>query len=42
MREGMLSPEDEETEPENAMQSRLNAAEQEDHIVPLFKSGGER
>jgi hemoglobin-like flavoprotein len=42
MQEGMLSPEDEETEPENAMQLRLDATDEEDQLAPLFKSGGER
>jgi hemoglobin-like flavoprotein len=42
MREGMLSPEDDETEPENAMQSRMQAADQREALDNLFKSGGER
>ncbi len=42
MQEGMLSPDDEESEPENKMQSRLNAADRQQGVAALFKRGGER
>jgi nitric oxide dioxygenase len=42
MQEGMMSPEDDETEPENQMQTRLNATEKAVDVSTLFKSSGER
>jgi hemoglobin-like flavoprotein len=43
MREGMESPEDDESEPENAMQSRLDAADRREPTTGgLFKTGGGR
>lgn len=42
MQEGMLSPDDDEREPENAMQSRLDAVERREPSSSLFKSSGER
>jgi hypothetical protein len=37
-----MSPEDDETEPENQMQTRLNATEKAVDVSTLFKSSGER
>lgn len=40
MQEGMLSPEDDENEPEDKMQSRLNSAEREEQAAAFFKRRG--
>src|SRR5262245_42075430 len=40
MQEGMLSPEDDEREPENEMHSRLDSAERTKDTVSLFRSSG--
>jgi len=40
MQEGMLSPEDDDAEPENQMQTRLKATDDEDDVSALFKSSG--
>ncbi len=42
MERGMLSPEDDDTEPENEMRSQLDATEEGQNISSLFKSVGER
>jgi len=41
MQEGMMSPEDDDTEPENQMQTRLNVSEDTEDVSTLFKSSGE-
>jgi nitric oxide dioxygenase len=40
MQEGMLSPEDDESEPENEMHSRLDSSERTKDTISLFRSSG--
>jgi nitric oxide dioxygenase len=40
MQEGMLSPEDDETEPENEMHSRLDSPDRTKDTISLFRSSG--
>lgn len=42
MKDGMLRDEDDDTEPENQMQSRLNASTPDDEIASLFKTSSRR